>query len=89
MLTGALRSKGIHVSEVKIGQALKRIDPSSHSKQQETAGRSLNPKCYSANYFGHKVHLDQNEKISMYGVTHVIARDGFSGMIVAYSTMPI
>ena len=25
----------------------------------------------------------------MFGVTHVMARDGYSGMIVAFSTMPV
>lgn len=89
MMTGLLRSKGICVSEGKVGQSLKRLDPVSHQTRQETAGRSLNPKCYKADYFGHKVHLDQNEKLRMFGVTHVMARDGYSGMIIAYSTMPI
>ena len=35
------------------------------------------------------MHIDQNEKLVMYGVTHVCARDGYSGMIVAFTTMPI
>ena len=89
MMTGVLSSKGIEVCEQKVGQSLKRLDPVSQSRREETAGRSLNPKCYSADYFGHKVHLDQNEKLAMFGVTHVMARDGYSGMIVAISTMPV
>ena len=44
---------------------------------------------YAALYFGHKLHIDQNEKLKMYGVTHVVARDGFSGKIVSFVTMPI
>jgi len=88
-MTGLLRSKGICVSEGKVGHSLKRLDPASHQTRKETAGRSLNPKCYKADYFGHKVHLDQNEKLRMFGVTHVMARDGYSGMIVAYATMPV
>ena len=89
MMTGVLQSKGIKVCEKKVGQSLRRLDPASQRKREETAGRSLNPKCYSADYFGHKVHIDQNEKLVMFGVTHVMARDGFSGMIVSCSTMPI
>ena len=89
MMTGLLRSKGICVSEGKVRQSLKRLDPASHQIRHETAGRSLNPKCYNADYFGHKVHLDQNEKLKRFGVTHVMARDGYSGMIVAFSTMPV
>jgi len=35
-----------------------------------------NPVPYHADYFGHKLHIDQNEKLVMYGVTHVTAVDG-------------
>ena len=89
MMTGLLRSKGICVSEGKVRQSLKRLDPASHQIRHETAGRSLNPKCYNADYFGHKVHLDQNERLKMIGVTHVMARDGYSGIIVAFPAMPV
>ena len=58
MMTGLLRSKGICVSEGKVRQSLKRLNPASHQIRHETAGRSLNPKCYNADYFGHKVHMD-------------------------------
>ena len=34
---------------------------------------------------GHKLHVDQNE----FGVTHVMAIDGFSKKVVGHSTMPI
>ena len=45
---------------------------------------------YCADYAGHKLHVDQNEKpLVMYGVTHVAAVDGFSGMIVGFITMPV
>ena len=30
-----------------------------------------------AEYVGHKLHVDQNEKMVMFGVTHVMAIDGF------------
>ena len=49
----------------------------------------MNPHLYVANYYGHKVHLDQNEKLSMFGVTHIMAIDGYSGKIVSLVTMPI
>ena len=39
---------------------------------------SLNPLPYRAMYFGEKLHLDQNEKCVMFGVTHVVAIDGYS-----------
>lgn len=42
------------------------------------AARNLNPVPYSAVYMGHKVHIDQNEKLVMFRVTHVLTVDGFS-----------
>lgn len=51
--------------------------------------KNTNPIPYEAEYFGHKLHIDQNEKLVMFGVTHVIAVDGFSGKIVAYTTMSV
>jgi len=35
------------------------------------------------------VHFDQNEKLAMYGVTHVMAVDGFSRKIVGMITIPV
>jgi hypothetical protein len=43
----------------------------------------------SREYFGRKLHLDQNEKLVMFGMTHVIAVDGYSGKVVAKSTMAV
>ena len=33
--------------------------------------------------------VTQNEKLAMYGVTHVVARDGYSVMITGYKTVAI
>ena len=82
-----MRAKGINVGETKIGKILGEINPEAQIKRQNVAGCSLNPKVYNAEYFGHKVHYDQNEKLGMFGVVHVCARDGFSGKIVGYATM--
>ena len=49
----------------------------------------MNPIPYNAQYFGHKLHMDQNEKIAMFGATHVLAVDGYSGKIVAWKSMPV
>lgn len=51
------------------------------------AGRSF--KVYKSDNFRLNLHADQNEKLGMYGVTHVIARDGYSGMIIGHKTMAI
>ena len=47
-----------------------------------------NPIPYYAESFGHKIHLDQNEKLRDYGVTHVLAVDGYSSKVISYATMP-
>ena len=70
-MTGLLSSEGIHVSEQRVGESLKRVNPGySHARRTSTA-RQLNPVPYRADYFGHKLHIDQNEKLVMYGVTHM------------------
>ena len=51
--------------------------------------RQTNPIPYCADYPGHKVNIDQNEKLVMYGVPHVAAVDGYSGLIAGLVTMPV
>ena len=41
-----------------------------------------------ARLFGDKLHYNQNEKLAMYGVTHVMAVDGFSRKIVGMISIP-
>ena len=88
-MTGRLRIMCISISERKVGNALKKICPSTQAERCVQAGGSFNPKVYKADCFGHKLHVDQNEKLVMYGVTHVVAHDGYSGMITGYTTMTI
>ena len=35
------------------------------------------------------MHIDQNEKLVMYGATRVLAIDGYSGFILGLITMPV
>ena len=57
------------------------------------ARRSLNPKVYKADYFGHKLHVDQNKNLILdiyyYRATHAIARNGYSEMITGYTTVTV
>ena len=89
MLKGVLESKGIKISEGRVAATLRRVAPSQYEQRRHDAVDRLNPSPYIALYFGHKLHLDQNEKLGMFGVTHVVAKDGFSGKIVGFSTMPV
>ncbi len=84
-LHGLLRSRGVHVSQQRVGQSLRRMFPLAHSQRAVTLGRRINPVPYRATYFGEKIHLDQNEKLVMFGIVHVIAIDGFSRKIVGCS----
>ena len=88
-MTDCLRSMGVSISERKVVNALKKICSSTQAERCMQAGRSFYLKVYKADYFGHKLRVDQNEKLEMYGVTHVVARDGYSGMIISYTTMAI
>ena len=88
MLKGVLESKGRKISEGRVAATLRRVAPSQYEQRRHDAVDRLNPSPYIALYFGHKLHLDQNEKLGMFGVTHVVAKDGFS-KIVGFPTMPV
>jgi len=76
-LQGLLRAEGIHVSQQRLGHSLQHTFPLGHIQRTQTLGRLLN-----------FIHFDQNKKLVMYGIVHVIAVDGFSMKIVGFSTMP-
>ena len=88
-MQGLLRAQGIHVSERRVGRSMGRVAPGPQHGRRQRARRHLNPPVYTARFFGDKLHLDQNEKLAMYGVTHVIAVDGFSRKIVGMITLPV
>ena len=77
------------IAESKVSASLQRFCPSGHVARRTNSVNRLNPVRYSANYFGHKLHIDQNEKLVHFGVTHVIASDGYSGKIVGFLTLPV
>ncbi|KAK3729669.1 hypothetical protein QZH41_011478 [Actinostola sp. cb2023] len=89
LMTGYIRhSTGLRIGINRVGRALRRVNPQYHHERQTTTLRHFNPIPYYAQYFGHKLHLDQNEKLIRYGVTEVIAVDGYSAFITAKSVMP-
>lgn len=90
MLKGYVQAeKGIKVSDAKLRRWMPYISQQGHSSRQTGAQERRNPSIYSARYFGHKLHYDQNEKLVHYGVTYVMARDGFSGKIIGGAVMPV
>lgn len=88
-MTGLLAANGIRVCQTRVGESLKRVDARHHSRRQYQLHRRTNPIPYCSRYFGEKVHIDQNEKLVLFGVTHVCAVDGYSGKIVGYALMAI
>ncbi|XP_051231383.1 uncharacterized protein LOC127349562 [Dicentrarchus labrax] len=76
MIKGYLAMKGVHAAETRIGSVLRTMHQPYHEARRQGA-RNLNPIPYQADYMGHKVHMDQNEKLAMFGVTHVLAIDCF------------
>ncbi|XP_026122138.1 uncharacterized protein LOC113105304 [Carassius auratus] len=88
MMTGYLASKGLRAAERRVGSALRLVHQPYHQARLQGA-RNFNPVPYNAEYFGHKLHMDQNEKLVMFGVTHVVGVDGYSNRVVGHATMPI
>ena len=88
-LNGLLRSTGIVVGEQRVRESMARVTPTYVDQRRRASYRQLNPVPYYAQYHGHKMHLDQNEKLCRYGVTHVAASDGLSGKLLEIITMPI
>ena len=84
-----LASNGLRVGESRVGESLRQVNPSYQHARRTATARQMNPMPYRADFFGHKLHIDQNEKLVMFGVTHICAVDGYSGKIVGFVTMPV
>lgn len=88
-MTGHIRHSTGLLGVNKVGQALKQANPEQHHEQQTLSTRHLNPTPYYAEYFGHRLHLDQNENLIQYGAMEVMAVDGYSSFITARSVMSL
>ena len=88
-MKGYLVAKGYNLSEKRISKSFQRVAPGDYEHRRQNTLDRTNPILYQSWYFGHKLHIDQNEKLAQYGVTHVLARDGYSGMIVSHLTLPV
>ena len=87
-MTGLLAADGIRVCRLRVGNSLQQVDPARHHKHYTTY-RLTDPILYQSSYCGEKLHVDQNEKLVLFGVTHIRAVDGHSGKIVLFVTMPV
>ena len=86
-LHGFLRWRGVH-GQNRISMSLRQVAPAAMSRRRHLAHRLLNPHPYHASFFGEKLHIDQNEKHNRFGVTHILAVDGYSRKIVGLITIP-
>lgn len=89
MLKGYVWKQGVNICSKRIGASLASVAPVYHQQRLTRTERATNPFPYYAQYFGHKIHMDQQEKIAMYGVTHVCATYGYSGRVVSHALMPV
>ena len=89
MLKGYVRAQGVNICSKRIGSCLVSVAPVYHQQRLTRTERATNPLPYNAQYFSHKIHMDQNQKLAMYGVTHVCATDGYSGRLVSHAIMPV
>jgi len=68
----------IHVSEHRIAESLSPAAPIQHQQCQQSTLQLMNPIPYRVTAHREKLHLDQNEKVIVYEMTHVVAIDGYS-----------
>ena len=57
---------GVRASQLRVGQSLQRINPFHHYRRRTRMHSSTNPVSYRSEYFGEKLHIDQNEKLVMF-----------------------
>ena len=79
----------VAIAEKKVGAALSMVSPRYTAQSRRSTTIAVNPIPYRADYFGHKLHIDRNKKLVMFGVTHVATIDGHSRFVVAGTTMPV
>lgn len=88
MLKGYMLSRGFSILEGHLRSGVPQIAGPQRIQRQLGQVDCTNPCLYHADYFSEKLHIDQNEKLSMYGVTYLVARDGYSGKISTGAVMP-
>ena len=68
MIKGFLKSKGNDAGDRRVGKALSVVSSLYHAARCANVQRNINPLPYKADYFGHQLHIGQNEKLVMYGL---------------------
>ena len=85
-MKGYIRQKyKVNISQRRISTTLQMAAPQYHQRRQTNIARLTNAIPHKADYCGLKLHIDQNEKLVMYEVTHVTAIDGHSRFVFLWS----
>ena len=91
MLQGSLRHQlngtGIRVSQRRIARIQRQVALNACNASRRDLLNQMNPVPYRAPFFGHKAHMEQNEKMEMYGCTHVALIYGCSRYICRFITI--
>ena len=69
---------GKRIGQNRIGEALGTVAPNCCQKRRTTTARLTKPHSYRADYFCYTLRIDQNQKLVMCGVVHVVAIDDHS-----------
>ena len=81
-MTGYIRSNNEIASEQRVRKSMMAVEPHNHAIRVSDGQRRFNAVPYNSQYFGHKIHVDLNEKLVHFGVVLIGAIDRFSGMII-------
>lgn len=89
-MTGYVRVRtNIQISKTSAGKSLSKVYPHYQQRCRQNTAWAINPVPYRADNLGHKIRVDQNEKLEMHLVTRVAANDGHCYFVVGYATMPM
>ena len=72
-MTGLLHSQRISAGENQVGHALAEVQPQYHYRRVTQTESETDSYPYFAEHFGHKIHIDQNEKLVMFGAAKLLA----------------
>ena len=61
----------VNICQKRVGNALKTVAPHYLARPQTDTTHQTHALPYRGDYFGHKLHIDQNKKGEMYDVVHV------------------
>ena len=71
-MQGLLAATGVRASHRRVAKTLRTVAPGYHHAKRACTARQTNPAPYSAEYYGHKLHLDQNEKLVMHARSYAL-----------------